>query len=88
MFNGMEQSKKSFSVKDLEIILWILIPASIIVYSVTKFGKGYLIENPEFILQFFYACFPVLFAVMMKFIVNDYPIAAIINSLKNIQKKE
>ncbi len=82
------KEKKSFGFRNIEIVFWVLIPVSMIIYSFSKYGIDYMKENPEFIIQFFYGAFPTFFAVMSKFIYNDYPVSAIIESFKKNKKKK
>ena len=86
--NTMEQQKSNSALKNIELLIWMLAPIFFVIYGMTKYGFVYIVENPEFIVQFFYAMFPLLFAGMIKMVCDNYPIAALVQAIKNKPKSE
>lgn len=80
------ENNQEFKLRDLEILAWFAIPAWTFYYVMTKYGMEYLQANPTFGLVFFYASFPVMFAFLMKFIYDEFPVgAAIVAIAKNFK---
>lgn len=77
---------EQLKIKDLEIALWLLIPIWTSYHVLSKYGVDYLKANPTFSLVIFYASFPVMFAFLMKFIYDEFPLGAIYKAITT--KKE
>ncbi len=75
------EKKEEFKIRDLEILAWFGIPLWTFYHVFSKYGMEYLKENPSFGLIFFYSSFPVLFAFTMKFIYDEFPLAAVIKAI-------
>ena len=75
------ENNEQFKLRDLEILAWFGIPAWTFYHVFTKYGVEYLRENPTMGLIFFYALFPVMFAFILKFIYNEFPVAALIKAI-------
>lgn len=75
------EEKKEIKLRDLEILAWFMIPGWTFYHVFSRYGMEFLRENPTFGLVIFYSSFPVMFAFLMKFIYDEFPIGAIYKAI-------